>query len=634
MVAAIHHRRRDAGGSRGAAPVLLDTRAQVRGHGGIAASGRGEKSRKGARRDFRPRPNPWTPAAQKAAKRAQMAVARAFEDAGRDTAAARIELCGEPWVGYAPEELVPLAGGAVLVLGGEMLRSKAGVPTAILQRCGCQLCARGCAGDLARRRRRVIVERLEELRTRADPRRPSPMFMRQKSSAATVDEVLAAVAAHGAELADARRAAAWDEGDGITWNWDDDAEETGHIDVEVPPLELPTATKKKRRPRPPRRPRRDRSWESVAAVELVSLAGGAELVEHETTFAYETPKVPRRTLDSFRVSLPPSTHAYGCRQLTLTQPKRADGTLSEEIDRAADALTRFIRSAVFTAHVDAAVFRIEFELSTPARRRETARAEGHSDYVKRGTWWHVHIHGIVWGRFWPQSPSTLCKRDEQDECFCTRCSGVDDEDSLLIAWRRALVETKRYGDELDAMGLHQGELLRSIRWHSHRSRRTWAKPLLDVDFGGARIQIPARENHGRSLTPLEAVHECVKYATKTIELGRMPRHRVAEVVDALNGRRLMRCTGLLFGLHLPEDAVDEAPRNDVEGVDTGEGIGEHALAPDGRVVDTDEIVWRADPRALRERLTTWAALHETHEAWRRACATGPPPDAGGEAWTP
>lgn len=627
MVAAIRTRVRR--GSGAAAPALLDTRAQVPSHVGIAASGRGEESRNHAHRDFRPRPNAWTKAALKASTRAQMAVARAYGDTGRDMAAARLELCGVPSVGYSP--------------AGELLRSKAGVPTAILMRCGSQLCSRGCAGDISRRRRRVVMERVTELMHRADPRRPDPLFQRQPDAGATIEELLEAVAEHGATYEAARKAALWERGAEVDAQlaalWDGiDAEDLDDLEVHAPDLVLPTSTKKKRRPRVPRRPRRDRVYEVRACPELASRTLDMPI---PPMLAVEVGRAPkRRTRDSFRMSLPPNVHAYGCRQLTLTQPARPDATLREDVDRIADALTRFTDSAVFRAKCDAWLFRIEFELSTPARRREQARAEGRTDYVKRGTWWHVHVHGVVWGRFWAQAPSTMCKALEGD-CFCTACNGVDDEDSLLVTWRRALVETKRYGDELAALGIHQGELLRRIRIHKHPTRRTFALPLTTggdrdegVTFGGARIEIPSRKHGSRSLTPIGAVSECIKYTTKTVELGKMPRHRVAEVVDALNGRRLMRCGGLLFGLHLPEDAIDEAPRADVEGVDIEADIGEHALTPSGRIVDSDEIVWRSDDAAIEARRAAWEALHNMHEERRRARATGPPPDAGGEAWTP
>jgi hypothetical protein len=620
MVAAIRPRTRVRRGSGAAAPALLDTRAQVPSHVEIAASGRGEESRIPARRDFRPRPNPWTKPALKASTRAQEALARAYEDAGRELVAARVAFCGVPSVGFSqgPEVLVPLAGGAVLVLPpatpGELLRSSKGVPTAVATRCGSGLCARGCAGDCARRRRRVILDRLDELRFRADPRRPAPMYVRQPQNAAAVEELLQPV----------RIAMVQEHGSGAKLK------------------------KREKRPRRPRRPRRDRLYE------VRELAGG--------TVAVELSKAPqRRTLDSFRVSLPPTTQAYGCRQLTLTQPKRG-GCLDEQVERILDALTRFTEMQTFRAHCDAAVFRVEFELSTPARRRDTAKAQGRTEYTKRGTWWHVHVHGLVWGRFWAHSPSSHCKRvarvtdtecvradgvtctceacdpPQPSPCMCTRCSGVDDEDSLLIAWRRALVETKRYGDELDALDIHQDTLLRRIRMHSHPSRRTWATPLLDVPLGGARIQIPSRVHGSRSLTPMGAVAEAVKYATKTIELGKMPRHRVAEVVEAMNGRRLMRCTGLLFNLHLPDDTLDEPAKTEIEGIDQDVGIGEHAFTPSGRVVEYDDIVWAADPWAFEMWRKTWCALHDKHEREKRAAllalATGPPPDAGGEAWTP
>lgn len=626
MVAAIRRRPLDRRGPGAAAPVLLDTRAQVPTHGEIAASGRGEESRNRAHRDFRPRPNSWTVTAQKASTRAQKAVARAFEDTGNEMAAARVELCGVPWVGFSP--------------AGELLRSKAGVPTAILTRCGSQLCARGCAGDLSRRRRRVVMERVAELMRRADPRRPSPLFMRQPRDGVTTEEYLEAFAKHASAVEKRRLERRWDEPAdtrAIAWSSEDDEADEEEFDDDVPGMQMPAPKKRTRRPRLPRRPRRDRLYE-IRNV-LQTNAPMSIDMPHMAAVAVEVGHV-RRTRDSFRMTLPPSTHAYGCRQITLTQPNRADETLRESIARIADALDRFAASAVFRAHCDAWLLRIEFELSTPARRREQAKAEGRKDYVKRGTWWHVHVHGVVWGTFWSQSPSTGCDTT-RDDCLCTRCSGVDDEDSLLVTWRRALVETKRYGDELDGLGINQRELLNRIRVHAHPKRRTFAVPLTTggddgrgVTIGGARIQIPARAHGSRSLSPLGAVSECIKYATKTVELGKAPRARVAEVVDALRGRRLMRCGGLLFGLHLPEDAIDEPARSDVEGIDDGEGVGEHALTPSGGVVDTDEIVWRGDDRAIEVRRAAWEALHNAHEEHRRARAQGPPPDAGGEAWTP
>jgi hypothetical protein len=263
----------------------------------------------------------------------------------------------------------------------------------------------------------------------------------------------------------------------------------------------------------------------------------------------------------------------------------------------------------------------------------------------------VHAHVLVLGRYWPQKPHPripwACARD----CRCTRCEGVDDEDSLLLAWRRALIETGRYGAELRGAGIDAERLRRALRRHAHAAnqrpgRLSWAhalqrppaivkaplasEPPAPVRVGGARIQAVEWAPHGKRLSRWGALCEVVKYTTKTAVLATLPVERVAEVIDACARRRLLRCTGLLFGVHTFEDVDDEDETPTHDEIEGAADMPEHntpqkfAVTPYGELIPEKQWVPRYDDAAEERWRASREQLFDKHARLKAARNTGPP----------
>ncbi|HEY4221615.1 MAG TPA: hypothetical protein VGO62_09735, partial [Myxococcota bacterium] len=168
--------------------------------------------------------------------------------------------------------------------------------------------------------------------------------------------------------------------------------------------------------------------------------------------------------------------------------------------------------------------------------------------------------------------------------------------------------------------------------HAHASRRTWSTPLRNITLGGARIEAPRRRGkNGEALSPRHALAEVVKYSIKPASLADVGDERVAEVIAATTHKRLIRCTGLLFGLAIHEDVDDEQEVRDpdLEGVDdmhvkdSSDLTVKVAVDEYGRTyaVTGDEVVWRDDEAANADWRARWLALARAHEERKRAEVT-------------
>lgn len=641
-------------GSGGAAPALLDTRGYLRPHRGKVAESR-EKNRgphadaplnRGPSEPREGAEGKWNPFSKTAWKFKRAAAAKlgdAYESTGRDLRAVDVRACGVPTPFYSPS-------------GAPLAHPENEVPTAKRRSCGSRWCVMGCAATAKRKARETIIERLRELEARAATGAP-----------------LTPTVVHGAPT--------------FVFGGPSGSVRTFARSASGVPCGSPFVVEHAAwQPVWQRRPRWVRVVTESTPTEIREMqlqdfredVEDAELAREGWHVVERTPRVDRLRLvvgrrqrrpvagafcvsaraARFWIGPPKGWNGYGARFLTLTQNDRADEPLADALDRLEDALARLMRSQVWLAHVDGAVVRIEFELSTPKSRKRHARElrdAGDEDGAREletrkfGVWWHAHAHVLALGRYWPQSPPTsaVCARD----CRCTRCLGVDDEDSLLLSWRRAMVETGRYGKELRAAGIDEPRLRRAIRRGTHAAnqrpgRLSWShalqhppaivKPPLAtappsrVLIGGARIQAVQWAPHGKTLSRWGALCEVVKYTTKTATLATLPVERVAEVVDACARRRLLRCTGLLFGVQTFEDVDDEAEtpaRDEVEGAAE---MPEHnvpekfAVTPDGELVPEKQWVPRYDADAEEAWRASRERLHDKHARLKTARNTGPP----------
>ena len=160
-----------------------------------------------------------------------------------------------------------------------------------------------------------------------------------------------------------------------------------------------------------------------------------------------------------------------------------------------------------------------------------------------------------------------------------------------MSWRRALVESKHYG---------MADVRASLRWWSHRARGGWARALDDVKIGGARIEAPRRHKDGKPISPQSALREVVKYTTKPVKLLGLGDEDLAEMLRAIDRRRLTRCSGLLFGVHIPEASDNEEGNDQSEGMDPDEDDRIVGVDADGNRADAAVWVWRFDDESQEE----------------------------------
>jgi hypothetical protein len=616
LVSAGHVGRQHKRGQGAQPPVVLDTRAQVATH-------------------VPPRPiadsrlNTWSKEARYSASRTAHKLAAAYdavffaEDAAWSRAratpgelpngarkprsdaahAAELRRCAVARLGHCNRAAAVLSCGHAQVgyaaVTGELLTSKTGVPTAIVDKCGDRLCV-DCAAPLAHRRRSALMERLHELQKRT--RLIGPVWQRTPHEDQPMGEAALAIVREAERL---RYAVSL--GDDV-----DIREVTALADAEPPPPKRGGRSQR----RPPLVP--------DVLTHAVHIGDGVHLL----TATRRPPR--RRRREHFRIGPPlaaPKNAAgapmhnvdiYGCRFTTFTQPIRKNETLSESLSRLLEAMRRTTRSPVWKAHVDMSVIRYEHERSTPKKREQKAREHERAGEHERaaelrsrandGEWWHCHAHALMWGSFFPQSPSLAVQLDR------------DPEDSLLMVWRRALVETGIYDEELfrhahpgaavvpELIERYGAKLRADIRRCAHASNgRCWSLPLRAkgsdgkplVRIGGIHVKSPERRHGEKKLTPEEALAEVIKYVCKPAALGELRHDLVVEVVEATRGRRLVRATGLLYGVHLYDDSEAEET-DDTEGVDIerGERV---AWTASGLCVSLSAVSWRSDNDAREER---------------------------------
>jgi hypothetical protein len=100
------------------------------------------------------------------------------------------------------------------------------------------------------------------------------------------------------------------------------------------------------------------------------------------------------------------------RFLTLTQKSR-DETLSESLDRIADAFRRFRRTVEWRAHVAGGVFVFE------VKRNQKSRT------------WHAHIHLLIDGSFWAQNSISAAWKRCTGDSFVVDVRAVHDRDKSV-----------------------------------------------------------------------------------------------------------------------------------------------------------------------------------------------------------
>lgn len=248
------------------------------------------------------------------------------------------------------------------------------------------------------------------------------------------------------------------------------------------------------------------------------------------------------------------------RFLTLTQQDNFAESAKEALARLMATLQRFLRSKEWRRRVAGSIVHIEIERSTPESRRAKARkaldeaavlrAAGLDDEAKvkedsghnllrreketskkapaARSWWHAHAHIACSSGFWPV-------------------------DEINDAWSRSAMKAKG---------------------------TTWAPSRVDDDGVGVDLVVGARSRprvkadmRRPSRGVRGVVDELTKYITKPVGIGRLSVDETAQLLDAVNGRRLLRCTGALRGVALVEQSkeaqVKEGHAGD--GIDTAIG---------------------------------------------------------------
>jgi hypothetical protein len=238
------------------------------------------------------------------------------------------------------------------------------------------------------------------------------------------------------------------------------------------------------------------------------------------------------------------------RFLTLTQQDEAAETAKEALARLTRSLALFIRRKEWRRHVAGAVIHIEIERSTPETRRARARRSlddaevletaGLADLAKKErdsghallrreqkisllppaarSWWHAHAHVACASGWWPV-------------------------DEINRSWSAAAFKAQK------------------VRWG------VVGVDGVDVVVGSRSRKRVRADMRRPARGVLAVVDELTKYITKPVSLAKLTVAEVGDLLDAINGRRLLRCTGALRGVVLEEQRAQE---EDKEGW-TGDG---------------------------------------------------------------
>lgn len=278
------------------------------------------------------------------------------------------------------------------------------------------------------------------------------------------------------------------------------------------------------------------------------------------------------------------------RLFTLSQADRPGESAADSFDRLSAALRVLTRSADWGRHVDGALIKIETERSTRETREKTAQwyddladqldAEGKTRKAAekrayaatmrtwRGEWWHTHAHVMAIGCYWHQRQA-------------------------LATWRACLVATGLCGPDIE------------------RVERGAIK-----DFGGFRLENPRKD----------ILREVTKYVTKPLAMSQLSDDDLDDLHRALRKRRLMRCTGVLYGLKLDEEAPPAVKCEGEEPAaleDADPIVGVDIVT--GELVTRAAVRYRSDSEAVERRRAHNERVWNVNEHHRRNRPWPPPP---------
>lgn len=277
------------------------------------------------------------------------------------------------------------------------------------------------------------------------------------------------------------------------------------------------------------------------------------------------------------------------RFLTLTQSKDNDETAGEALERVRSSVTRFTRLAGWRDHAAGAIVKIEVERSTPTSRR--AKALQLLDNAER-----------------------LDAAGMSADAAAMRADGH----GLL----RRLKNERERGESASWWHAHAHIAVSCGFWDVNDIRSSWIRATRGDGSCGVDIQYPRRGVRG-------VLDELSKYITKPMGLSRLSVDEVAELAQAIAGKRLLRCTGALRGLQL-EDLEHEVAKETTEGDldketaaggcvgfvdDDTSALGRRAVYLDDTVDDDGNVVerrkgrWRDDDEAQEARRVRLERAH-------------------------
>lgn len=249
------------------------------------------------------------------------------------------------------------------------------------------------------------------------------------------------------------------------------------------------------------------------------------------------------------------------RLITLTQRPRAGETCGAAMARLRRGLLRLSRSKTWKAHVAGATWKVEAEWSTPDTR--AAKAAQH----------------------------------RQRAAEAQRAGDVKDADTWAASAER-LTASSSWASSGCHWHVHAHVLASCGWWSADDLGRLWRRAL--EGQGTAHIARPRRGVTG-------VVDEVAKYLSKPTTTRDVPIAQLQELLQAIEGRRLLWTTGAMRGADLVD--LDAEPTERVEGADVGDVVGVAGTRPvrreaiEGATADGwDAVQWRDDAEALCERL--------------------------------
>jgi hypothetical protein len=317
------------------------------------------------------------------------------------------------------------------------------------------------------------------------------------------------------------------------------------------------------------------------------------------------------------------------RFVTLTQQDLPAETAAQALRRVRAAMSTFQKSATWRHNVAGGIIKFEVERSSRttrmqgARRRldsaevmaslgfgddaDKMRADAHNQVRRErrrgrgsaGAWWHAHAHCAVSSGFWSV-------------------------EAVRASWGAACVAAaerlaKSYEEHAQRHGVEVDPHARILRDWLEGEKQPVVVDMQRPDRGVAGV-----------------LDELCKYITKPLSLGKLSVDEVADLVDAIAGRRLLRCTGALRGIQLEDDESEESTTTTEATL--GDGFEKPIAMVDDpsslfgkRMVYLDDVEgkgvrlarWRDDDDAQEERRRRLELAWSTHQARRLGVAELP-----------